>query len=92
MAAETNLNNLKMYRVNRDDLGKNLYKMLHCHDLAEHHKRMRMERSRPILAEIDRGTLPNSGFTDEKKMACSRLLTSRMTEFGVRLVQLKAGS
>ena len=37
------------------------------HDLTDHHKRMRMERNRQILDEIDRGTLPNFVFTDEKK-------------------------
>ena len=67
LAAQANVNNSTMYRVMKDDLGKKPYKMLHRHELTEHHKRMRMERSRQILDEIDQGTLPNLVFTDEKK-------------------------
>ena len=65
LAAEANVSNSTMYQVMKDDLGKKPYKMLHRHELTEHHKRMRMERSRQILDEIDQGTLPNLVFTDE---------------------------
>ena len=53
LAAQANMNNSTMYQVMKDDLGKKPYKMLHRHELAEHHKRMRMERSLQILDEID---------------------------------------
>ena len=51
----------------KDDLGKKAYKMLHHNELTEHHKMMRMKRSRQILDEIDPGTHPNLVFTDEIK-------------------------
>ena len=44
LAAEANGSNSTMYRVTKEDLGKKPYKMHHCHELTEHHKRMRMER------------------------------------------------
>ena len=53
LAAQANVSNSTMYRVMKDDLGKKPYKMLHRHELTEHHKKMRMERSRQILYEID---------------------------------------
>ena len=82
-----------MYRVMKDDLGKKPYKMLHRHELTEHHKRMRMERSRQILDEIDQGTLPNLVFTDEKKFDIQQVVNQQNDrEFGVLLVQLKVGS
>ena len=52
LAAQANVSNSTMYRVMKDDLGKKPYKMLHRHELIEHHKRMRMERSRQILDEM----------------------------------------
>ena len=61
----------------KDDLGKKPYKMLHCHGLTEHHKRMRMERSRQILDEIDHGTLSNLVFTDEKKFDIQQVVNQQ---------------
>ena len=62
LAAQANVSNSTMYRVMKEDLGKKPYKMLY------RQKRMRMERSRQILDDIDQGTLPNLVFTDEKKI------------------------
>ena len=39
LAAQANVSNSTMYRVMKDDLGKKPYKMLHRHELTEHHKR-----------------------------------------------------
>ena len=77
LAAEANVSNSTMYRVMKDDLGKKPYKMLHRHELTEHHKRMRMERSRQILDEIDQGTLPNLVFTDEKKFDIQQVVNQQ---------------
>ncbi|KAF2350936.1 hypothetical protein FHG87_018306 [Trinorchestia longiramus] len=56
-----------MYRVLKEDLGKKPYKMRKCHELTEHHQRMRAERSCHIFNEIAQGMPPNLVFTDEKK-------------------------
>ena len=64
LAPQANVSNSTMYRVMKDDLGKKPYKTLHRHELTQHHKIMRMERSCQILDEIDQRTLPNLVFTD----------------------------
>ena len=77
LAAQANESNSTIYRVMKDDLGKKPYKMLYCHELTEHYKRMRMERSRQILDEIDQGTLPNLVFTDEKKFGIQQVVNQQ---------------
>ena len=77
LAAQANVSNSTMYRVMKDDLGKKPYKMLHCHELTEHHKKMRMERSRQILDEVDQGTLPNLVFADEKKINIQQVVNQQ---------------
>ena len=66
-----------MYRMMKDDFGKKPYKMLHRHELTEHHKRMRMERNRQILDEIDKGTLPNLVFTEEEKFDIQQVVNQQ---------------
>ena len=59
-------------------LVKKPYKMLHRHELTEHHMRMRIERSRQILDEIDQGTLPNLVFTEEKKFDIQQVVNQQI--------------
>ena len=92
LAAQANVSNSTIYRVMKDDLGKRPYKMLYRHELPEHHKRIRMERSRQILEEIDQGTLPNLVFTDEKKFDIQQVVNQQNDQLGVLLVQLKVVS
>ncbi|KAF2344454.1 hypothetical protein FHG87_024790 [Trinorchestia longiramus] len=63
-----------MFRVLNEDLGKKPFKMMECHELTEHHERMRAEKSRHTLNEIAQGTLPNLVLTYEKKFCIQEIV------------------
>ncbi|KAF2361411.1 hypothetical protein FHG87_007834 [Trinorchestia longiramus] len=49
--------------------------MIKRHELTEHHERIRVERSRHILFEIAKDTLPNLVFTDERKIDIQQVVS-----------------
>ena len=61
LAAAAGVSKSSMHRVLRNNLGRKLFKILHCHELTDCHVSMRIQKCKKILKDINeakrKGTL-----------------------------------
>ena len=89
LAAAAGVSKSSMHRVLRNNLGRKPFKILHHHELTDHHVSMRAQKCRKILKDINEGTLPNLVFTDKKKFDIQHVVNQQNNQIWVSLSSTK---